>query len=113
MLERAKIVDESRAGIAETEAMIDLRSSAKRQATALDTAQLTRQDPALSQQLRALGARAKASDAWVVIRARNDAEGRWIYQQMAAGQGERRIRAELTIGSPAGVELLEILEVEP
>jgi hypothetical protein len=113
MLERARIVDATRPGIAETEAMIELRSSAKRQATALDANQLTQHDPAVAQQLERLGARAKAADAWVVIRARNDAEGRWIYQQMANGPGERRIRAELTLGSPPGVELLEIAEVEP
>ncbi len=113
MLERARIVDAARPGIAETEAVIELRSSARRQATPLDTAQLSQHDPALAQQLRALGARAKEADAWVVIRARNDAEGRWIYQQMATGHGERRIRAELTLGSPPRVELLEIAWVEP
>ena len=43
-----------------------------------------------------------------MIRARNDAEGRWIYQQMADAPGDRRIRAELTFGAPPGVDLLQL-----
>ena len=62
----------------------------------------------LSAQLKTLGAKAKAHDAWVIIRARNDAEGRWIYQQMADAPGDRRIRAELTLGAPPGVDLLQL-----
>ena len=43
-----------------------------------------------------------------MIRARSDAEGRWIYQQMADSPGDRRIRAELTLGAPPGVDLLQL-----
>ena len=64
----------------------------------------------LAEQLKTLGAQAKAQDAWVIIRARNDAEGRWIYQQLAAAAGDKRIRAELTIGAPPAVDLLQLKE---
>jgi anti-anti-sigma regulatory factor len=83
MLERARIVDAQRPGIAETEALIELRKSAKRQHVVLDAQQLAAHDAAIAAQLKQLGAKAKAEDAWVIIRARNDAEGRWIYQQLA------------------------------
>ena len=42
------------------------------------------------------------------VKTTSDAEGRWMYQQMREAPGERRIRAELTIGSPPSVELIEL-----
>ena len=108
MLDRARIVDPDLDSIATMEMQIRMRSAAERQHTNIDGSQLAARSSDLSAQLKALGARAKAQDAWVTIRAPVDADGRWIYQQMAAGQGERRIRAELTLGSPAAVDLLEI-----
>jgi hypothetical protein len=90
-----------------------VRSSAQRDHTALDAEQLASHSTEMSGQLKALGTKAKARDAWVVIRARSDAEGRWIYQQMADSPGERRIRAELTLGSPPGVDLLQLNTATP
>jgi hypothetical protein len=108
MLKHARYVDPDRPGIAETEALIDMRSSAKRRQVVLSAEQLSGHAPALTDQLKTLGAQAKAQDAWVIIHARSDAEGRWIYQQLASAAGERRIRAELTIGAPPAVELLQL-----
>jgi hypothetical protein len=108
MLRNARFVDPELDSIGAAESQIKMRSTAQRERTALDAERLTARNPELSNQLRALGAEAKARDAWVVIRARNDAEGRWIYQQMADAPGDRRIRAELTLGSPPGVDLLQL-----
>jgi hypothetical protein len=108
MLKHARYVDPDRPGIAETEAMIEMRSSAKRRHVALDTEQLSAHAAGLAEQLKTLGAQAKAQDAWVIIHARNDAEGRWIYQQLASAAGDRRIRAELSIGAPPAVDLLQM-----
>jgi hypothetical protein len=107
MLERAEMVSPQLDSIAAVQAQIDLRSSAQRQRIALDAEQLSAHAADLAARLNALGAKAKADDMWVVIRARTDAEGRWIYQQMASAPGNRRIRAELTLGSP-GIELLRL-----
>lgn len=107
-LDRARLVDPDLDSIANAETQIQLRSTAQRDHTSLNTDQLTSHNPALSGVLKTLGAKAKARDAWVIIRARNDAEGRWIYQQMADSPGDRRIRAELTLGSPPGVDLLQL-----
>ncbi len=107
-LDHARLVDPDLDSIANAGTQIEMRSSAQRDHTSLDTDQLTSRSSALSSVLKTLGAKAKARDAWVVIRARNDAEGRWIYQQMADSPGDRRIRAELTLGSPPGVDLLQL-----
>ncbi len=107
-LDHARLVDPDLDSIANAETQIQVRSTAQRDHTSLDAEQLTSRSPALSSVLKTLGAKAKARDAWVVIRARNDAEGRWIYQQMADSPGDRRIRAELTLASPPGVDLLQL-----
>ena len=107
LLERAQMVSPQLDSIAAAQAQIELRSSAQRSRIALDAEQLSAHAAQLAARLNALGAKAKADDMWVVIRARSDAEGRWIYQQMASAPGNRRIRAELTLGSP-GIELLQL-----
>ena len=107
-LDHARLVDPELESIAAAETQIQVRSTAQRDHTTLDTEQLTSRSAELSGQLKTLGAKAKARDLWVVIRARNDAEGRWIYQQMADAPGDRRIRAELTLGAPPGVDLLQL-----
>jgi hypothetical protein len=110
MLKHARYVDPDRPGIAETQALIDMRSSAKRRHVPLDAEELSSRAAGLADQLKALGGQAKAQDAWVIIHARSDAEGRWIYQQLASAAGDRRIRAELTIGAPPAVDLLQMNE---
>jgi hypothetical protein len=113
LLDHARLVDPDLDSIAAAEAQITVRSSAQRDHTALDAEELASHSTEMSGQLKALGTKAKARDAWVVIRARSDAEGRWIYQQMADSPGERRIRAELTLGSPPGVDLLQLNTATP
>jgi tetratricopeptide (TPR) repeat protein len=112
MLERARIADPNRPGIADTAAMIGRRERADTHHVGLDPAQLAQRAAALAERLRQLGSQAKTGNAWVVIRAGSDADGRWIYQQLARGKGETRIRAELTIGAPPAVDLLHFKEDE-
>jgi hypothetical protein len=108
MLERARIVDPDLDSIDAMEVQITMRSTAQRQTTTLDAQQLSDHSGVLVGRLKALGAQAKSQDSWVIIRARSDAEGRWIYQQMADSPGARRIRAEMTLGAPPAVDLLQL-----
>ena len=71
----------TRPALPKREATIELRSCAKRGMIALDAAQLSAHAAELAEQLKTLGAKAKARMRGSIIRARNDAEGRWIYQQ--------------------------------
>jgi len=112
MLERARIVDPNRADIATTAATIARREQADTRHVVLDGAQLAQRAAALATRLRQLGSDAKTTNAWVVIRAGSDADGRWIYQQLARGEGTARIRAELTIGAPPAVDLMHFKEEE-
>ena len=57
-------------------------------------------------ELAAFGAPARRANARVSIRAGSDADGRWIYQQLANAPGERRIRAGIEIGLPPQVDVI-------
>jgi hypothetical protein len=106
MLERARIVDADHPAVHRTESQINLLANAERKRLTLDKAQLAGRSVDLSQPLKTFGTQARASNCRAIIRVRNDAEGRWVYQQMNAAPGEDRIRAQIQIGSPPSVELV-------
>jgi len=108
MLDRARIVKRDHPQIQPLEETVALLAQAKRVRIALDRGAIAARDASASDRLRNIGVRAKMPNTRVTIVARSDAEGRWIYQQMREAPGERRIRAELTIGSPPSVELIEL-----
>ncbi|MCZ6710131.1 MAG: hypothetical protein O7B25_07200 [Gammaproteobacteria bacterium] len=106
MLERARIVDADHPAVHRTEIQINLLANATRKRLTLDTTQLARRSADLSAPLKTFGTQARAANCRAIIRVRNDAEGRWVYQQMNSAPGEDRIRAQIQIGSPPLVELV-------
>ncbi len=114
MVDRARIVQADHPAIEPVAATVETLAQALRIRIPLDRHAITNRTSEASARLRNIGARAKLPNTRVIIVARSDAEGRWMYQQMRAAPGERRIRAELTIGSPPSIELLELpCVVEP
>ncbi len=105
MLDRARLVDPDHAGIPPTQAQIDLLDGADRQVIALDPDGLRDRTDAVADILRQAGAASRVDGCRAEITARNDAEGRWIYQQMSSA-GAQRIQARLNIGSPPRLEVL-------
>jgi hypothetical protein len=108
LLERARFIDSGHDGIALAEEKIALFERATRRRIPLDGAALSSRSPEIAADLAAWGKLAKTDRAWVTISARNDAEGRWIYQQLRRAPGERRIRAELVIAAVPGLEIFEL-----
>jgi len=108
ILERAKFVNPDHEGLPMAEAQIDVFRHAKRRRVVLDTSGVSSRSIAVATALTELGRAAKAEGMWVVITARSDAEGRWIYQQLRRAPGERRIRAELVISGTPSVEIVEL-----
>jgi len=106
MLARARIVDAEHPAIEPTATQIQLLSDATRSRMSLNKADLSDRSPALGASLTEFGANAKDRDCRATIRARNDAEGRWIYQQMNQAEGEGRIRAAFQIATPPSVEVM-------
>lgn len=109
MLNQARLVDPEHPAIAAAAEQITLLSTAKRQFVALDGDRLKARDPLLLETLRRAGMLARSPGCRAVVHARSDGEGRWIYQQMSAAgsrEGAERIRANLQISWPPGVEIL-------
>jgi hypothetical protein len=108
MLDRARIVQPDHPAITQVTEVVETLAQARRIRIPLDRAAVSGHTEQASARLRNIGARAKLPNTRVTIVARSDAEGRWMYQQMRQAPGERRIIAELTIGSPPSVELIEL-----
>lgn len=106
MLARARLVDAEHPGIAPANAYLEMLASSERQELPISSGQLRDRDASLTQRLARYGGRARSPECRTLIRAGNDADGRWIYQQMAQAAGEGRIRAQFEIGRPAMVALL-------
>ncbi|XOV84194.1 MAG: hypothetical protein ACFHXK_03545 [bacterium] len=106
MLARADLIVPDHPSIEPTHAQIRLLEEAQRTALPLDQQLLNNPTRALKDQLMSLGNHPQQTPCRFIIYARNDAQGRWIYQQLAAAEAPGRIRAEIRIRTPAKVERL-------
>lgn len=76
----------------------------------LDAKMLQAKDPQITTQLTGVAQKAKDTDQFVLIIARNDPEGRWIYQQLRNAVPGYLVRGDIKIGSPARVKLVKSLD---
>lgn len=76
----------------------------------LDGKLLQSKDPQVNGQLTNVAQKAKQTDQFVLIVARSDAEGRWIYQQLRNAVPGYLVRGDIRIGQPARVKLVKSLE---
>jgi hypothetical protein len=76
----------------------------------LDPKLLQAKDPEILTQLTGVAQKAKATDEFVLIVARSDAEGRWIYQQLRTAVPGYLVRGDIKIGQPARVKLVKSLD---
>ncbi len=104
MLARARIILPQHPSIEPTEQQIRLLSQAKRTQVTLNQKDLKAETVSLQQTLQRLAIAPQGYECRFFISARNDAQGRWIYQTMSAASAARRLRAQVQIRLPAGVE---------
>jgi hypothetical protein len=71
---------------------------------------LAQKSPDVKQMLEQLAQRVSQSDESVMIYARNDAEGRWIYKTMKDAVGDYRIRGDIRISAQPALEFLSPME---
>lgn len=81
-----------------------------RERIALPAQPLTDKTAEVAQLLVQLAQRVRQSDESVMIYARTDAEGRWIYKTMKDAVGEYRIRGDIRIHPQPAIELLSPME---
>lgn len=118
LVERAKLVDRDHPMLAELSAEI----TAMQQGLAaqgggdaekeilLDAQNLDRRDETTVETLKKLAMDIKKSEDTLLIVARNDAEGRWIYQQMSEGVPNYRLRGDIRLGRVPKILLLPPIE---
>ena len=104
MLARARLILPDHPSIKPTEAQIRLLSEATKETLRL--AQTSIEDPQTVAALTALGNVPDGFNCRFTIAAKNDAQGRWIYKTLSRGAISERLRAQIKIRLPAGVERL-------
>lgn len=76
----------------------------------LDAKLLQAKDPQLTTQLVGVAQKAKQTDQFVLITARSDTEGRYIYQLLRNAVPGYLVRGDIKIGAPARVKLVKTLD---
>ncbi|MES2823745.1 MAG: hypothetical protein V4732_09095 [Pseudomonadota bacterium] len=76
----------------------------------LDSKLLQAKDSQVITQLSQVAQKAKQTGDFVLIVARSDAEGRWIYQQLRSAVPGFLVRGDIKIGQPARVKLVASIE---
>lgn len=76
----------------------------------LDAKLLQAKDPQLTTQLVGIAQKAKQTDQFVLITARTDTEGRYIYQLLRNAVPGYLVRGDIKIGAPARVKLVKSLD---
>ena len=104
MLARARLILPDHPSIKPTAEQIRLLSEAERITLRLQQKDLTSDSPGAAAELRALGQVPANQDCRFTIAAKNDAQGRWIYKALASANPSARLRAQIEIRLPAGVE---------
>lgn len=72
----------------------------------LEPGLLGKDDPQILARLNEIAQKLKATDSLAMIIARNDVEGRWIYQKMRDAVPGYRVRGDIKLGSPPRVQLI-------
>ncbi len=106
LVSKARMIHPHYPPVATLKAEIERVRNAQRTRRTLDWRLVARRSERLGPTLRQLGGTAKSGDCRVTIQVSNDAEGRWVYQQMNRASGSGRIRASIRIASPAAVDVL-------
>ena len=106
LISRARMVYPDYPGLPAISAQLERLEQATRTFETLDWRKVAARDATLSPQLARLADVARAGDCRVTIQVSNDAEGRWVYQQLNGAPGTGRIRAGIEIASPAAIEIL-------
>ena len=106
MLDRATLVDARHPGIEPLRRQLRLLTGARRLTLELNQSAVRERRSTSAAKLAAFGEPARQVNARVTIRAANDSDGRWIYQQLSNAPGTRRIRASLEIGLPPNITIV-------
>jgi len=106
LISQARMVDPENPNIGPMARELELLENADRYQVRLDWRKVSARSPDLGPVLKDLGARARRDGCHAVITVSSDGEGRWVYQQLSSAPGEKRIQAQIRIGSPSAVTVV-------
>lgn len=106
ILARAAAIDAEHPAVGPAQMELKLLESARRSVYRLDPEALAAHADSARNQLLAAGRTSRSDGCRAIIYARNDAEGRAMYDVMSASSGTTRVRAELRIAASPRVETL-------
>ncbi|WHI48901.1 hypothetical protein [Microbulbifer sp. VAAF005] len=73
----------------------------------LPAGELAARSAGLVEQLQRVAGRIRSEQLRVIIVARSDAEGRWVYQQLREAVPGYRVRGDIKVGNPAKLILIK------
>lgn len=104
-LDKAKLAAKDHSSLSSTEAFIAIMSESDIRTYRLAPEAVAKKASAIKDKLYSIGSHAFEMKAKVLIVARNDQEGRWMYQQMQAANSNSRLRANMQTGKRPFVQL--------
>lgn len=104
-LNKARSVDETHPNIPAVARLIEDQENAKRMTYQLSPDRLRQRTSSMVEEIVEIGREASSHGATVVIYARSDEEGRWIYRQLNRAAPER-IRARIELSTPPRIRLV-------
>jgi hypothetical protein len=105
-LMRVRVIDDTHPNLAAVEKRLAEQESTRQQIIKLSRFGLDNHTATLTDELYQLGAQIQEQNARVIIVARNDAEGRWIYQQLNKAEHGPRIRAQVQLDTTPSLKIL-------
>jgi hypothetical protein len=105
-LDRARRADPMHPTLKPTASYLQLQENSKRYRVEFPATDLSSRSKDTRLALQTLGEQAKQPDCRAIITSANDAQGRWMYQQMNQADGANRLRAALETGAPSSVAVL-------
>jgi hypothetical protein len=104
-LTKVRAIDETHPNIPAVQKLLSDKESTHQQIIKLSVVELDNRSVKLANQLLGYGQQVQKMGARIVIVARNDAEGRWIYQQMNRAEQGARIRARIQLETTPSLKI--------
>lgn len=107
-LSKVRAIDATHPNLPAVEKRLSQRKASSQQIVKLSRFDLDNHTISLANELFLLGTQIQKQNARIIIVARNDAEGRWIYQQLNKADSGPRIRAQIQLDTTPSVKIFSI-----
>lgn len=107
-LQRAEMVADKHPGLPAAREFLAREQARTHSVHTLSAGELASQSTALVNRLQEIAVQVRDAEAFLLITAPNDAQGRWIYAQMQAAVQGYRLRGDIEIGEQPSIRLVKL-----